>query len=87
MLTGKISMFRCYGKVQQTMISLLVIICFSLLAVDRTVENIPQFLFDGRWTPENPNSKFPRLTDGAGAGGYISKTSTINTFLCRIYPP
>ncbi|WP_299584370.1 TonB-dependent receptor [uncultured Sunxiuqinia sp.] len=42
--------------------------------------NIPQFLFDGRWTPENPNSKFPRLTDGAGAGGYISKTSTINTF-------
>lgn len=25
--------------------------------------NIPQFLFDGRWTPENTNSKFPRLSD------------------------
>lgn len=25
--------------------------------------NIPQFLFDGRWTPENPNARFPRLAD------------------------
>ncbi|MEN8117951.1 MAG: TonB-dependent receptor [Bacteroidota bacterium] len=42
--------------------------------------NIPQFLYDGRWTPENTNAKLPRLTDGAGAGGYVSKTSTMNTF-------
>ncbi|MCG2590449.1 SusC/RagA family TonB-linked outer membrane protein [Rhodohalobacter sulfatireducens] len=25
--------------------------------------NIPQFLFDGRWTPDNTNSRFPRLSD------------------------
>lgn len=42
--------------------------------------NIPQFLYDGRWTPENTNAKFPRLTDGAGAGGYLQRTSDMSLF-------
>lgn len=37
--------------------------------------NFMRHVFEERWTPENPNAEFPRLTDLEG--GYIGKTSDL----------
>ena len=39
--------------------------------------NIPQHLFDGRWTPENTDARFPRLSDN---NTYLQRTSDMFIF-------
>ena len=40
--------------------------------IDNT--NISQYAYDNRWTPENPNAKFPRLSSQSNANNYQTST-------------